>query len=177
MPRLKKGLVQVYTGEGKGKTSSALGLAFRSAGHGYKSKIIQFMKGQIKYGELNSAKKFKGLIKIVQCGRKEFVDRKNPARIDIELAQKALRLAEQELRKNKIDILILDELNCALEFGLLKKKQVLDLIQQKPKNMELVLTGRYAPEWLMEIADLVSEIRCIKHYWEKGVKARKGIEF
>jgi len=177
MPRLKKGLVQVYTGDGKGKTTSALGLAFRSAGHRYKTKIIQFMKGQIKYGELKSAKKFKGLIEIVQCGRKEFVDRKNPAKIDIDLAQKAIKLAKQELRKNEIDILVLDEINCALAFGLVKREQILELIRTKPKNMELVLTGRYAPKWLIEIADLVTEMRCIKHYWEKGVKGRKGIEF
>ena len=177
MPKLKKGLIQIYTGDGKGKTTSALGLAFRAWGHGYKTKIIQFMKGQINYGELKASKLTGGMIEIVQCGRAEFVDRENPDPVDIELAQKALKLAEEELKKNEVDILVLDEINCAIDFGLISLEQVLELVKKKPENMELILTGRWAKPELVEIADLVTEMRPIKHYWEKGVKGREGIEF
>jgi cob(I)alamin adenosyltransferase len=177
MPKMKKGLVQIYTGDGKGKTTAALGLAFRAAGHGYQTKFIQFMKGQIKYGELKAAKKFKGLIEIVQAGRKDFVSKKNPARIDIDLAQKAIKLAEAEIKKGKVDILVLDEINCALDFKLVTLKQVKDLVRAKPENMELILTGRRAHRELIRLADLVTEMRPVKHYWDKGVYSRKGVEF
>ena len=174
---MKKGLVQIYTGDGKGKTTAALGLAFRAAGHGYQTKVIQFMKGQINYGELNSAKKFKGLIEIVQAGRKDFVSKKHPEKIDIELAQKAIKLAEAEIKKGKVDILVLDEINCALDFKLITLKQVKDLVTKKPGKMELILTGRRAHKELIKLADLVTEMKPVKHYWQKGVYGRKGIEF
>jgi len=177
MPELKKGLVQIYTGDGKGKTTAALGLAFRAAGHGYKTKVIQFMKGQINYGELKAAKKFKGLIEVVQAGRKEFVSRKNPAKIDVALAQKAIKLAQAEIKKGKVDILVLDEINCALDFKLIRLEQVKSLIRKKPEKMELILTGRRAPKELVKLADLVTEMKELKHYWRKGVWGRKGIEF
>ncbi len=177
MPKLKKGLVQIYTGTGKGKTTAALGLAFRAAGHGYKTKIIQFMKGRINYGELRAAGKFPSLIRIVQSGRPDFVDRRNPAEIDIALAQKAIGLAEKELEKNRVDILVLDEIICALDFKLVSLKQVKGLIRQKPASMELVLTGRSAPKSLYPLADLVTEMKEVKHYWKKKVMGRKGIEF
>jgi len=177
MPKLKKGLVQIYTGGGKGKTTAALGLAFRAAGHGCKTTIIQFMKGQINYGELKAAKKFKGLIKIIQAGRKDFVSKKNPAKIDVALAQKAIALAKKEIEKAEADILVLDEINCALDFGLIGLDQVLELIRKKPKKMELILTGCWADKRLIKLADLVTEMKPIKHYYAKGVKARKGMEF
>jgi len=177
MAELKKGMVQIYTGTGKGKTTAALGLAFRAAGHGYKTKIIQLMKGRINYGELRAARKFKGLIEIVQCGRKEFVDKKHPAKIDLELAQKAIRLAQQELQKAEVDLLILDEIICALDYHLVRLSQVLELIRKKPAQMELILTGRAAPKSLCSVADLVTEMKEKKHYWQKGIKGRKGIEF
>jgi len=177
MPKLKKGLVQIYTGDGKGKTTAALGLALRAAGHGYKTRVIQFMKGQLNYGELKAAKKFKGLVGVVQSGRKEFVSRENPARIDVALAQRALKLARKELAKAEVDILILDELNCALDFKLISLKQVKELLSMKPENMELVLTGRWASPKLVKLADLVTEMKCIKHPWQKGIKARKGIDY
>jgi len=177
MPELKKGLIQIYTGDGKGKTTSALGLAFRAWGHGYKTKIIQFMKGQINYGELKASRLTGGMIEIIQCGRAEFVDKENPDPVDIELAQKALKLAEEEMKKNQVDILVLDEINCAIDFGLISLEQVLELIKKKPPEMELILTGRWAKQELIDLADLVTEMKLIKHYWEKGVKGRKGIEF
>jgi len=177
MSKIKKGLVQVYTGLGKGKTTAALGMAFRASGHGYKTKIIQFMKGQINYGELNAAKKTRGLVTIVQAGRKEFVDRKRPAKVDIALAQKALELAQKEIAARKVDILVLDEINCALEFGLVSLDQVLGLLKKKPRDLELVLTGCWAHPEVIKRADLVTEMKPIKHPWEKGISARKGIEF
>jgi len=177
MPKLKKGLVQIYTGVGKGKTTAALGLAFRAAGHGYKTKLIQFMKGQINYGELKAAKKFKGMVEIVQAGRKEFVSRKQPSRVDVALAQKALKLARKELAKAEVDILVLDEINCALDFKLISLQQAKELLRMKPENMELILTGCWAHPELVRLADLVTEMKCIKHPWQKGIKARKGIEY
>jgi cob(I)alamin adenosyltransferase len=174
--RLKKGLIQVYTGDGKGKTTAALGLCFRAAGHGYKSFVIQFMKGQIVYGELNSAKMMNGLITIEQMGRPDFVSKENPERIDIEMAQEALRLAEKVIKSNEYDIVVLDELNVAADFKLIDVEEVLRILREKPEGVEVVLTGRYAPREFIDIADLVSEIKEIKHYYTKGVEARDGIE-
>jgi cob(I)alamin adenosyltransferase len=174
--RLKKGLIQVYTGDGKGKTTAALGLCFRAAGHGYKSFVIQFMKGQIVYGELNSAKMMNGLITIEQMGRPDFVSKENPERIDIEMAQEALRLAEKVIKSNEYDIVVLDEVNVAVDFKLIDKEEVLRILREKPEGVEVVLTGRYAPREFIDIADLVSDIKEIKHYYTKGVEARDGIE-
>jgi len=177
MSKLKKGFVQIYTGNGKGKTSAALGLAFRAAGHNLKTTIIQFMKGKINYGELNSARKFPGLIRIIQCGRAEFVDRKNPSPVDINFAQKAIRLAEEELKKKQADILVLDEICCALDYNLISFNQIKKLIKNKPAQMELILTGRCKNKNLYKYADLVTEMKEVKHYWKNKVSGRKGIEF
>ncbi|MGB9599352.1 MAG: cob(I)yrinic acid a,c-diamide adenosyltransferase [Myxococcota bacterium] len=174
--RLEKGLIQLYTGDGKGKTTAALGLCFRAAGHGFKSYIIQFMKGQIVYGELNSAKFTDGLITIEQMGRPDFVSKENPEKIDIEMAQEALRLAERIIKSGEYDIVVLDEINVAADFKLIDKNEVIRILKEKPENVEVVLTGRYAPREFMDIADLVSEVREIKHYYMKGVDARDGIE-
>jgi cob(I)alamin adenosyltransferase len=176
MKETPKGYVQVYTGDGKGKTTAALGLCFRAAGHGLRSRIIQFMKGQIDYGELQAAKKFEGLIVITQAGRASFVSRKDPDPEDMRLARAALELAREELEKNEVALLVLDEVNVALDFGLVPLAEVLDLIQKKPPGMELILTGRGAPPPLIQAADLVTEMREVKHYWKQGVPARKGIE-
>jgi len=172
---LKLGLVQVYTGNGKGKTTSALGLAMRAVGHGFKVIMIQFMKGKVNYGELNSAKKLG--IEIIQFGRPTFVDKDNPDPIDIEEARKALSFAKKILKEGKYDIVILDEINVALDFNLISLEDVLDLIESKPESVELILTGRYAHAKVVERADLVSEIIEIKHPYMKGVEARKGIEY
>jgi len=174
--RFKKGLIQVYTGNGKGKTTAALGLCFRAAGHGYRSYVIQFMKGQIVYGELNSAKMTNGLISIEQMGRPDFVSKENPERIDIEMAQEALRLAEKVIKSNEYDIVVLDEVNVAADFKLIDIDEVLRILREKPENVEVVLTGRYAPQEFLDIADLVSEMREVKHYYTRGIDARDGIE-
>ena len=170
------GLVQVITGDGKGKTTSAMGLAMRAVGHGYKVIMVQFMKGQINYGELETAKELENF-EIVQFGRPDFVDKKDPAEIDIKLAQEGLEYASNLVKENKCDILILDEINVALDWKLIALEDVLDLIDSKPDNMELILTGRYAHPRLIELADHVSEVKEIKHPYQKGIMARKGIEF
>jgi cob(I)alamin adenosyltransferase len=172
----RKGMVQLYTGDGKGKTTAALGLCFRAAGHGLRSYIIQFMKGQIVYGELKAAKYLNGLITIEQMGRPDFVSKENPERIDIEMARDALRLAERVIKSGEYDIVVLDEVNVAADFGLIEKEEVIRIIKERPEYVEVVLTGRYAPKEFIEIADLVSEVKEVKHYYQKGVEARDGIE-
>jgi len=173
---LKKGLVQVYTGNGKGKTTAAMGLALRAVGSGMKVCMIQFMKGRVNYGELEAAKHLPGF-DIVQFGRPEFVDKNNPLPIDIEEAKKGLKYAEDIIEKGNYDIVILDEVNVAVDFNLLSKEDVLKVIEKKGENTELILTGRYAPKEFIERADLVTEMKEIKHPYQKGIQARKGIEF
>lgn len=173
-PKIENGLVQVYTGDGKGKTTASLGLAFRAFGHDFKIYVIQFMKGKINYGELLAAEKIPN-ITIKQFGRPDFVDKQSPAKVDIEFARQALEHAKEVI--NGVDILILDEINVALDFKLISLQDVLDFIKNKPKNVEIIVTGRYAHKEIIEIADLVTEMKEIKHPYEKGIQARKGIEF
>lgn len=174
--RLKKGYVQVYTGNGKGKTTAALGLSLRAVGNGLKVYIIQFMKGSIAYGELETARRLAPDLTIVQMGRASFVDRKNPSPKDIEMARQALDHAGEVIRAGEHDIVILDELNCAVDFGLVTVEDALSIIDLKPERMELVLTGRNAHEAIVKRADLVSEIKEVKHYYHQGVDARVGVE-
>lgn len=171
-----KGMVQVYTGEGKGKTTAALGLALRAAGQKKKVCMIQFMKGKVNYGELRSAKKLPGFT-IKQFGRPTFVDKNNPAPADIKGAREGLAFAAKATNSGKYDIVILDELNVALDFNLVPLDAVVELISSKPEKMELVITGRYARPEIIALADLVSEIKEVKHYYKQGLQARKGIEF
>lgn len=173
---MQRGTVQIYTGDGKGKTTAALGQALRAKGHGLKIIVIQFMKGKINYGELKAVKKLSGFT-IEQYGLPTFVDKSNPSKKDIELAKKGFLRSKEVVMKGKYDMVILDEINVALDYGLVPLDGVLDLIRKKPKKMELVLTGRYAPKELIEIADLVTETREIKHHYQKGIQARKGIEY
>ncbi|MCX7943600.1 MAG: cob(I)yrinic acid a,c-diamide adenosyltransferase [Deltaproteobacteria bacterium] len=175
-PRLDRGLIHVYTGSGKGKTTAALGVCFRAAGHGYRSYIIQFMKGQIVYGELNAARFTNGLITIEQMGRPDFVSKENPEKIDIEMAQSALQLAERVIKSEEYDIVVLDEVNVAADFKLIDKSDVVRILKEKPQSVEVILTGRYAPQEFLDIADLVSEVREVKHYYSKGIEARDGID-
>ncbi|MEE8640273.1 MAG: cob(I)yrinic acid a,c-diamide adenosyltransferase [bacterium] len=171
-----QGTVQVYAGDGKGKTTAALGLALRAWGHGARVLVIQFMKGRINYGELEAARKLEGF-DIEQYGRETFVDRDEPAAEDVALAREALERARQVVAENAYDLVILDEVNVAADYGLVAVKDILDLISRKPPEMELVLTGRGAPAEFADAADLVSEVREIKHHYRIGIPARKGIEF
>ena len=168
------GLIQIYTGSGKGKTTAALGLAMRAAGHGFKVAIVHFMKIW-DYGEVKSIEKLG--IDLFRYGTTELIDPQNPSPIDFEQAEKAILKAEELVQDSSCDMLILDEISVAVDFNLIPLQRVLDLLDKKPDNMELVMTGRKCPKELMERADLVSVIDEIKHPYIKGLKARKGIEF
>ncbi|MFH1888876.1 MAG: cob(I)yrinic acid a,c-diamide adenosyltransferase [Candidatus Omnitrophota bacterium] len=167
-------MIQVYTGNGKGKTTAALGLALRAAGAGMKVYICQFAKGR-HYSELNSLRKIRK-IKLEQFGGTYFI-RKKPATKDIKSARKGLKKATNAICAGAYEVVILDEINIALNLKLLKTEDITGLIKNTPRKTELILTGRYAPREILEIADLVSDIKEVKHYYKKGVKARKGIEF
>ncbi len=176
MTKLEKGLVQVYTGNGKGKTSAAFGLALRASGRGLKVYVIQFIKGGFDYGELYIIDRLPD-VTLRAFGRGKFITAKIPDKEDVMLAQQALRLAEEVVPSGKYDIVVLDEVNVALNLKLVSIDEVLGLIKSKPSHVELVLTGRNAPEQIIEVADLVTEMREVKHPFNKGFAARKGIEF
>ncbi|MBS7615662.1 cob(I)yrinic acid a,c-diamide adenosyltransferase [Candidatus Bathyarchaeota archaeon] len=176
MTKLEKGLVQVYTGDGKGKTSAAFGMALRAIGRGMKVYIIQFIKGGFDYGELYIVDKLPNL-KLKAFGRGTFVTQQPPSEEDVKLAEEAFRLAKETVENGEYDMVILDEVNVAINLKLISLEKVLELIKNKPKHVELVLTGRYAPKELIEAADLVTEMREIKHPFRKGCQARKGIEY
>lgn len=173
MAKLKKGFIHIYAGDGKGKTTAGLGLCIRALGAGLKVYILQFLKKGC-YNELNVLKKLKGL-EIEQFGTGCFI-KKNPKAEDLCLAQKAVNRIHEVYASGKYDVVVLDELSVALFYKLIKKKDVLAIIRKKPKTVELIITGRKAPAWLIDEADLVTEMKEIKHYYKKGVKARQGIE-
>lgn len=166
----------VLTGEGKGKTTSALGQALRAVGQGFTVYMIQFMKGR-KYGEVLAAEQYLPHMTVEQFGLDSFVMRDNPAPVDIELARKGLERAQAIVASNAYDMVILDEINVALDFKLLPLGDVLDLIRNKPTGLTLILTGRYAPPEIVENADMVSEVKEIKHHYAAGIKDRAGIEY
>ncbi|MBN2178269.1 MAG: cob(I)yrinic acid a,c-diamide adenosyltransferase [Deltaproteobacteria bacterium] len=172
----EKGLVMVLTGNGKGKTTSALGQAIRAIGHGFKVSMIQFMKGR-KYGEIIAAEQYLPDFKVENYGLDSFVMKDNPAPVDIELAQKGLERARELIMSEGYDMIILDEINVVIDFKLISLEEVLEIIKNKPPKLNLVLTGRYAPAEIIEIADMVSEVKEIKHHYAAGIKDRAGIEF
>jgi cob(I)alamin adenosyltransferase len=173
---LETGLVQVYTGNGKGKTSAAFGLALRAVGRGLKVYVIQFIKGGFDYGELYVVDRLPN-IKLKAFGRGRFITEKPPEKEDVKLAEEALTFAEEVVGNGEYDIVILDEINVALNLRLITLKRVLRLIKNKPKYVELVLTGRYAHPEIIEIAHVVTEMKEVKHPFNKGYQARKGIEY
>lgn len=172
--RLSKGYVQVYTGDGKGKTSAALGLALRAAGHGMRTYIGQFMKGQ-HYGELDALRD-QPLVTIEQYGDVRCIRREDVTPEHIAQAQRGLEQARHAMLSGQYDVVVLDEVNVTIWFGLLAVEEVLAFLDQRPDFVEMILTGRRAPQELIERADLVTEMREVKHYYEQGVEARKGIE-
>lgn len=174
--KLTKGLVQVYTGNGKGKTTAALGLVFRALGHGLRIHVMQFMKGQTVYGELETAKRFAGQLTIEQVGQPQFVKQGKQTVTDREMAQVAFARARTLVASGDYDLIVLDELNCAVDFALVELEDVKGLIHNKAEYTELVITGRNAHPEVVELADLVTEMREIKHYYNAGQPARVGIE-
>ena len=173
---MKQGLVQVYFGRGKGKTTAALGQGFRATGHGFKVYMIQFMKGNTKYGEVEAIKNTPNF-ELKQFGTPDLIE--VPREIDFEEGKKALEFAEKIITENKHDIVILDEVGVAIEMNIVDVEDVLKLIEKKPDNVELVLTGgqRMHPK-IKERADLLTEMRMIKHYYtSQGINARYGIEY
>ena len=172
---LDQGCVQVYTGNGKGKTTAALGLALRAVGRGLNVCFFQFIKGGGPYGEHLIAAALAPLLTVIQTGRPGWVNTKDITE-DRRTAQDALLQARELLNSGRYDLFICDEINGAVGFGLVDVEQVLKLIAEKPKNVELVLTGRNAHERVIEVADLVTEMCEIKHYYKAGVPARNGIE-
>lgn len=170
-----KGLIQVYTGDGKGKTTAALGLALRAAGRNMKVLIVQFMK-KWDYGELHSVELIPN-ITLKTFGTKDFVHKGKAKKIDYEEAEKAFSFGADAMQSENYDIVIFDELNMALYYELLDLKKVVKKMKEKPQNVEIVITGRRAPEEIIEIADLVTEMKEVKHPYQKGVEARRGIEY
>jgi cob(I)alamin adenosyltransferase len=173
---LDQGFVQVYTGDGKGKTTAALGQAFRAVGHNLKVFMILFMKGNLEYGELETARRLAPFIEIREMGRETFVSKENPEQIDIKWAKDGVQLAQKIISSGDYDMIILDEINVALDFSLIELSDVLELIRIKKPSLELILTGRNAHEQVIAAADLVTEMKKIKHYYDAGVVARVGIE-
>ncbi|MCD6294332.1 MAG: cob(I)yrinic acid a,c-diamide adenosyltransferase [Deltaproteobacteria bacterium] len=169
-----KGYTQVYTGSGKGKTTAAFGLALRAAGAGLKVYIAQFVKG-MKYSELDSIEKLSDFIEIKQYGRDCFIFR-DPEAEDLRVAQEGLKEVSKLMQSRKYDVIILDEANIATYYKLFPVDDLLELIQTKPENIELIITGRKADPRIIEAADLVTEMKEIKHYYQEGVHAREGIE-
>lgn len=176
----KEGLVLINTGNGKGKTTAALGLALRAAGHNFRVLILQFIKGRWKTGEAEIMEKLKPLIEIEQLGR-GFIKFKNgkpqPTKEQIDNAIESFKYAREKIYSRKYHMVILDEINNLIDYGLLKVEDVMDLIKNKPKKISIVLTGRNAHHKLVDIADTVTEMKEVKHAFSKGIKARKGIEY
>ncbi len=170
------GLVQVYTGDGKGKTTAALGLILRAAGNGMRSYIGQFLKGR-QYGELESLKRLAPLVTLEQYGLNSWVHADHVTPEQRAAAQAGLAQARAALLSGDYDLVILDEVNVAIFFGLLTEAEVLDLIDNRPLQVELVLTGRRAPQSIIDRADLVTEMREVRHPYTRGIAARQGIEF
>ena len=176
MTKKSKGLVQVFTGNGKGKTSAALGTVLRASGHGLRIYIVFFMKGKYPYGEFSTLSKLPN-VDIASFGLRCLIDPANINPEEIEQAKLALSAAREAMLSGNYDIVVLDEVNVALHFKLIELDEVVRLIGDKPQNVELILTGRYADAKLIELADLVTEMIKLKHPYDKGVKARKGIEY
>ncbi len=173
---LRSGLVQIFTGAGKGKTSAAMGGVLRALGHGLRVCIVVFMKGDYPYGERAVLSKLPN-VKIARFGFMTFTDPANVKPEEIEQAKQALAFAREAMLSGNYDLVVLDEVNIAAAWKLVELEEVVRLIRDKPPNVELILTGRYADAKLIELADLVTECVKVKHPYDEGIKARKGIEY
>jgi cob(I)alamin adenosyltransferase len=175
-PPALRGQIQVYTGDGKGKTTAALGLALRAAGYGYRTYFGQFMKARPS-GERTAARKLGGLITFAAFGHPDWIRRMDrPKPEDLERARRGFARCRTAMRSGRYDIVVLDEINVALHFGLLNLADVLAFLDERPPSVEVVLTGRRAPAALLHRAGLVTEMKAVKHYFSAGVPARRGIE-
>jgi cob(I)alamin adenosyltransferase len=174
--RLKQGLIQVYTGDGKGKTTCALGLALRAVGQGFKVFMIQFLKTD-HTGEVEAARRLAPDFTIQSFGTPGFPRLTDPDPQTLEAAQQAFTLARRLILSGNHDLVILDEVNLSLTYSLVSLPEMLEVLRQRPAHVEVVLTGRAAPPELVDFADLVTEMRPVKHYFEAGIKARRGIEW
>ena len=174
--RLAKGMMQVYTGDGKGKTTCALGLALRAVGQGFQVYMVQFLKGR-ETGEAQAAARLAPDMTLRYLGRPGLVNLRSPDPEDVARLREAWDLARQVLAAGEHDLVILDEINLALTHGLIPLEEALEVLRQRPPWVEVVLTGRQAPPEVVDLADLVTEMRPVKHYYEAGVKSRRGIEW
>lgn len=172
----RKGMVQVFTGNGKGKTSAALGAVLRALGHGLRVYIVFFMKGKYPYGEFSTLTKLPN-VDVASFGFRCLTDMANIKPEEIEQAKLAMSAAREATLSGNYDLVVLDEVNVAVAKKLIELNEVVKLIGDKPRNVELILTGRYADAKLIELADLVTEMVKLKHPYDKGVPARKGIEY
>lgn len=174
-----RGLVIVYTGKGKGKTTAALGIVLRAVGHGMRVAMVQFVKGEWFYGELASSKRLEPEFELIAAGKGfvGIIDDDHPIEDHQNAAKVAIRVAKEKLASGKYDVVILDEINYAAKLGLIPEDEILELIQSRPEKTTVVLTGNYAPESVLAVADLVTEMKEIKHPYQQGIKAKKGIDF
>lgn len=173
----RPGYIQVYTGGGKGKTTASLGLLVRASGYGHRSCVVSFLKGDPNYGELRFIREHMPLVEYHLAGRMNFVDPANPDPEDVQVARDGLQTAAEAIASGDFHVVVLDEINVAVNLGLLDVQQVLEPIRSRPQHVEVVLTGRDAPEEFVQAADLVTEMRQVKHFYEAGIPARRGIEF
>ena len=175
----ESGLIIVYTGKGKGKTTAALGIALRATGYNKKICMIQFIKGSWPYGEMTSSKRLEPEFELIAAGKGfvGIIDDSSPIEDHKRIANEAVKISRSKIQSGEYDIVILDEINYAINLGLIELKDVLSLIKSKPSSLDLVLTGNHAKDEILELADLVTEMKEIKHPFQKGKKAKKGIDF
>ncbi len=171
------GFIIIFTGNGKGKTTAAFGLALRAAGQGLSVLIIQFMKGQENIGEINALIKFRLPIKIKRFGREGFVHSRTCEPLDICIAEQGLDYFRNALSLSEYDLIILDEILVAIDFGLIKEADLSEILLGRPSNLHVVLTGRSAPKRIVNMADLVTDMKELKHPYNAGIKAQAGIEY
>ncbi len=175
----RDGLVIVYTGGGKGKTTAALGLVLRAVGHSKRVCMIQFIKGSWHYGEMDSSKRLKPEFEMIAAGKGfvGIIDDKSPLDDHKKIAGDAVRISRERISSGKYDVVVLDEINYAINLGLVHVNDILDIIHSKPPLIDLILTGNHAKESIINAADLVTEMKEIKHPFKQGIKAKKGIDF
>ena len=173
------GLVIVYTGGGKGKTTAALGMALRAVGHNRRVCMIQFIKGSWHYGEMDSSRKLEPEFEMTAVGKGfvGIIDDKSAREEHEEVARQAVKFCSEKISSGRYDLVILDEINYAVNLGLIGVKDVVEMIRSKPDSLDLVLTGNYARSEIIDLADLVTEMKEIKHPYRSGIKAKRGIDF